>query len=242
MRNLQAFGTDGEKALANALHTVFNKAVHVRCFLHFKGNLDSRLQDLGIPKHERIEFLRDVFGNPLQLEGGLVDVDDNSFEVAVKNLELVWNTRERVFNDTSQELPQFINSMREMVVCQRKEVERAVIGIGEYRLSERFKQYSIDQSKFFLMSEKQREKSLKKFFTAQFDDSCMQGCPEFEGTVAEEQGQGESNPFVEIPSIPQYVSKKIWNESAELSNCICSSPGCKDESTWLVKSFNPSHK
>ena len=40
---------------------------------------------------------------------------------------------------TSQELPQFINSMREMVVCQRKEVERAVIGIGEYRLSERFK-------------------------------------------------------------------------------------------------------
>ena len=106
---------------------------------------------------------------------------------------------------TSQELPQFINSMREMVVCQRKEVERAVVGIGEYRLSEteRFKQYSIDQSKFFLMSEKQREKSLKKFFTAQFDDLCMQGCPEFEGTVAEEQGQGESNPFVEILSIPQ---------------------------------------
>ena len=99
MRNLQAFGTNGEKALANALHTVFNKAVHVRCFLHFKGNLDSRLQDLGIPKHERIEFLRDVFGNPLQLEDGLVDVDDDSFEVAVKNLELVWNTRERVFND-----------------------------------------------------------------------------------------------------------------------------------------------
>ena len=91
---------------------------------------------------------------------------------------------------TSQESPQFINSMQEMVVCQRKEVERAVIGIGEYRLSERFKQYSIDQSKFFLMFEKQREKSLKKFFTAQFDDSCMQGCPEFEGTVAEEQGQG----------------------------------------------------
>ena len=69
------------------------------------------------------------------------------------------------------------------------------------------------------MSEK-REKSLK---IAQFDDSCMQGCPEFEGTVAEEQGQRESNPFVEILSIPQYVSKKIWNESAELS-CICSSP------------------
>ena len=34
--NLRAFGTDGEAALANALSASFPKAVHVRCFLHFK--------------------------------------------------------------------------------------------------------------------------------------------------------------------------------------------------------------
>ena len=63
LRNLLAFGTDGEKALWNALHTVFDKALHLRCFLHFKGNLEAKLHDLNIPKRERVMFLQDVFGN-----------------------------------------------------------------------------------------------------------------------------------------------------------------------------------
>lgn len=219
VRHLKASGTDGEMALSNAFHTVFNKAVHVRCFLHFKGNLDSKLQELGIPKHERIEFLRDIFGNPLKLEDGLVDVENEKFEPSMKTLESVWNDREKVYNDSpqfydwfvknckehvkktmlkshrikaglgnppepfytndvdsqnnvikhqnrysSQELPQFINSMRDMIVCQQKEIERGVIGVGEYRLSSRFQQLSVDSSKFVLMTEKQRERVLKRFF------------------------------------------------------------------------------
>lgn len=203
VRHLKAFGTDGEMALSNAFHTVFNKAVHIRCFLHFKGNLDSKLQELSIPKHERIEFLRDVFGNPLELEYGLIDADDDKFEASLKSLEHVWKEREKVYHDPpqfydwflknskdpikktmlksrriqaglgnppepfytndvesqnnvikhqskyrSQELPQFINSMRDMIVCQRKEIERAVIGIGEYRLSSRFQHLLTRQNLF----------------------------------------------------------------------------------------------
>ena len=69
--HLCVFGTDGEKALSNAFSAVFNDAIHLRCFLHFKGNLDDKLKKLGIPKTHRIEFLRDVFGNPTALEEGL---------------------------------------------------------------------------------------------------------------------------------------------------------------------------
>ena len=51
LRNLRAFGTDGERAISNAMHVVFDKAVHLRCFLHFRGNLDSKLKELGVPSH-----------------------------------------------------------------------------------------------------------------------------------------------------------------------------------------------
>ena len=38
--DLRAFGTDGEAALAEAS---FPKACHLRCFLHFKGNIEQKL-------------------------------------------------------------------------------------------------------------------------------------------------------------------------------------------------------
>ena len=50
------------------MHVVFDKAVHLICFLHFRGNLDTKLRDVGVPKHDQIQFLRDVFGNPEELK------------------------------------------------------------------------------------------------------------------------------------------------------------------------------
>ena len=54
--NLKAFGTDGEKAISNAMHIVFDKAIHLRCFLHFRGNLDSKLKELHIPNTNELNF------------------------------------------------------------------------------------------------------------------------------------------------------------------------------------------
>ena len=39
LSSLKAFGTDGELALENALSATFANAQHIRCFLHFKGNV-----------------------------------------------------------------------------------------------------------------------------------------------------------------------------------------------------------
>ena len=44
----------------------------------------------------------------------------------------------------AQELPQFISSMKSMMINQRKETEKAVAGIGEYRLVEEYKRLSVD--------------------------------------------------------------------------------------------------
>ena len=60
LHSLSIFGTDDEKAISNAMHVVLEKAVHLRCFFHSKGNLDMKLREYGVPKNT-IEFLRDIF-------------------------------------------------------------------------------------------------------------------------------------------------------------------------------------
>ena len=200
--NLCAFGSDGEQALSSAFQTVFHKAQHLRGFLHFKGNLDDKLKKLGVVKSQRIEILRDVFGNPALLEDGLVDAEDeDSFEASLCSLQTVWNDREREFNDPPQfydwfvensketikttilkshrvyaglgnppvafytndvesrnnvikqqasyrahdeELPQFVQSMTRLIISQKKEIERAVIGTGEYRIQPEFSNLWVD--------------------------------------------------------------------------------------------------
>jgi hypothetical protein len=69
----------------------------------------------------------------------------------------------------AQELPQFISSMKTMMINQKKEVEKAVAGIGEYRVIEEYKHLSVDSRKFFQMSDKQREKAIKAVFTTQLE-------------------------------------------------------------------------
>jgi len=85
-----AFGTDGEKALSTAFSTVFDNATHCRCFLHFKGNLESKLREFNIPKHMQVEFLRDIFGDRFNAEDGLVDADsDEDFNGIVSSLQKI---------------------------------------------------------------------------------------------------------------------------------------------------------
>ena len=75
LSSIKAFGTDGELALENALSTTFANAQHVRCFLHFKGNVERMVQELNVPSPIRAKITKDVMGNPLQLQYGLVDAE-----------------------------------------------------------------------------------------------------------------------------------------------------------------------
>ena len=79
------------------------KAVHLWCFLHFKGNLDMKLREYGVPKNKRIEFLRDIFGNPQEIETGLVYADsEQEFEALVESARDVWEQGEKQYNSPPQ--------------------------------------------------------------------------------------------------------------------------------------------
>lgn len=62
LRTILCFGTDGDKALVEAFAQNFPYAIQLRCFIHFRRNIEEKLRTLGIPHHVADEYLCDIFG------------------------------------------------------------------------------------------------------------------------------------------------------------------------------------
>ena len=100
--------------------TVFTRAKHLRCFLHFKSNLEDRLKKLSLPKSVRIKFLHYVFGNPTEFEEGLVDAkDEDCYEASLCSLQRLWNEREEKYNDPPSFFDWFVKNCKEAVKTNR---------------------------------------------------------------------------------------------------------------------------
>ena len=62
LEGVRAFGTDGEKALANGFAHEFRYGIHLTCFNHFRRNIKQQLQERGFPSHAIGEIIDDVMG------------------------------------------------------------------------------------------------------------------------------------------------------------------------------------
>ena len=294
LQNIKAVGTDGEQALVSALATQFKSAIPLRCFLHVRGNLETKLSELKLPKAIIQEFIWDVFGNPALLQLGLVDAEDSSdldsqflqleaftlqepvFHSWFKayTLEVVRNgmlkekrilagpgcppepfytndveSKNRVLkhqrNYRKQELPQFVEQMRELIMEQRSEVEKAVAGLGEYNLTSAYQNLGVETKRWFLKTEAQRKRA--KFMTAKLVESVES--QEAVSTVpcsAQDGGscsRERSLPFKDNPlrstSLPQYTQDSMWKKVQgylDDPTSYTSAPGVTNKSCMLVKS------
>ena len=61
LKNIMAFGTDGEEALIEAMKNVMSYAIHLRCFGHFH-NCKAKLKQFNVPDSVQLEFLNGIFG------------------------------------------------------------------------------------------------------------------------------------------------------------------------------------
>ncbi len=300
LQNVRAVGTDGEQALANALTTQFKVAIHLRCFLHMRGNLEAKLSELKLPKAVAQEFIWDVFGNPGLLQLGLVDAENSTdLDSQFLQLEGVWNERERrvtsqepVFhswfqtyilealrsgmlkesrslaglgdppspfytNDVEsknrvlkyqtnyhkQELPQFVEHMKELYLEQRSEVEKAVAGLGEYYLTSEYQHLGVATKRWFQKTKPQRQWAIARFMNAKLVDSLQsveRGAPSAQDTSG---GEERSVPSKDNPlhhtSLPRYTQETMWKKVQRYlddpSSYTCA-PGVSDNSCVLVKS------
>ena len=98
-----------------------------------------------------------------------------------------------------------------MIENQKKEIEKAVAGMGEYQISEQYKHFEVPARKFFQMTTKQKEKHIKSFLTAPLvDESDDNEFTQNENECA--LNVSSQNPFTKL-EIPTYVVDKIWKDS-----------------------------
>ena len=122
-------------------------------------------------------------------------------------------------NYRAQELPEFISSMKEVIMSQRKETEKAAANIGEYRLTSAYQNLSTDARKFFQMSEKQCERLTNALFSTALKEYDMSNKDDHTGITEN---------VLHNLSIPGYLADKIWNESLKILSSderLCPSPG-----------------
>lgn len=104
LRHVMAFGTDGDKGLVEAFSHNFPHSIQLRCFVHFRRNVEAKLKALGIPPSIAQEFLDDIFGRRVgnSFQEGLVsscsacEVDEN-----LKKLKPIWDSREQPYAPVS---------------------------------------------------------------------------------------------------------------------------------------------
>ena len=301
LQDIQCFGTDGEKALEEALHTQFKYATHLRCFLHFRGNIESKLSELGISKASSREFIHDIFGNPILLEEGLVDADADSLDAEFESLKSVWNERESSLSNCSQpqfhswfqthsldvvrkcmlrnkresaglgsppdpyytndvesknrvlkhqnsyrphQLPEFVQSMKSLYEDQKQDIDKAVVGVGEYKLSSPYLSYGVQAKDWFKKSQKQRERILDRFGKAKLSlvehgvSVCASSTDEREPLADNRAGPSTSNPL-QRTKLPASIQQSMWAKVQSYiqdKSSYSKSPGVSDYTSVLVKS------
>ena len=91
LRDLKAYGTDGEAALTAALESCFPNAISLRCFIHKRNNIEEHLK--GSSSAVKKEILRDIFGSQdgEVFNTGLVDSDsEEAFDVGLGRIYQRW--------------------------------------------------------------------------------------------------------------------------------------------------------
>lgn len=104
LRNTLCFGTDGDKSLVEAFAHNFPYAMQLRCFIHFKKNVQEKLRSLGFPSSVADEVLGDIFGKHTGsvYKEGLVDcTTEEEFETKLQDLKKIWDEYEQPFSPAS---------------------------------------------------------------------------------------------------------------------------------------------
>ena len=133
MVGLRAFGTDGEKALADAFTHEFHYAVHLTCFIHCRRNIKSQLQVLGYPECVSKEVLDDIFGCQCAttFSEGLVDAsNEEEFSQKLEVLERRWSEFEKTYEVQPGFYDWFVQNKTTTIMRSMMKPVREEAGLG----------------------------------------------------------------------------------------------------------------
>ena len=103
----------------------------MRCFLNFRGNLERKLQELGIPRPVSNEIIKDIMGYPSQLQYGLVDAQSTEqLDEMLAKLKGCWSELERPYNSPPFFHKWFLKHCRDNVARYMLRDAREKAGLG----------------------------------------------------------------------------------------------------------------
>ena len=103
----------------------------MRCFLHFRGNIERKLQELGIPQSVSGEIVKDIMGCPTQLQHGLVDTESaEKLDDMLSGFERRWNEFEKPYNTPPSFYLWFLKHCRDNVTSYMLQNVREKAGLG----------------------------------------------------------------------------------------------------------------
>lgn len=119
--------------------------------------------------------------------------------------------------------------MFDLVKIQLKEIEKAVVGMGEYRFKSAYKCLEVGTDKWFLVSSHQRDKHLKKVF----DKACIpvEAATDVVAECSQVRQLSISPERSGIVPISPEQLERTWEKAKRLLNSpgsICKAPGMSD--------------
>lgn len=151
-------------------------------------------------------------------------------------------SKNRVMKDQTcykpQQLPAFVEEMKGMYEEQKQEIDKAVVGLGEYQLCQPYKLYEITSKEWFKKNQKQRERILQRFANAELKAVDQAVSFEVPLDVIDQDGPSTSNPLA-CTKLPTSIQHSKWVKGQAYLNdhsLYSQSPGGSDFSNVLVKS------
>ena len=129
------------------------------------------------------------------------------------------------------QLMEFVGKLKELIDEQEREVERAVIRRGKYRLKEEYAFLEVNESDWFKMTQEQRRAHLKKVSQAAVKPKVIAKAPDPNASTSGHTPLALAADVEAVSAsvgIPLSVLKGIWDKAQELlvtTNSICSAPG-----------------
>ena len=102
LQNVQAFRTDGEEALSDALRHGFPSAVHLCCQIHKRRNIEAKLKDMRFPVESCSQILDNIFGKQrgdTMYEGLIDSQDSSSFDIKLNTIKEKWRNHDPLKSD-----------------------------------------------------------------------------------------------------------------------------------------------
>lgn len=105
LSNIKAVGSNRNKAIKNGFQKHLPSAAVIICKKHFEDDMKRKMTELDINGQERQDILTDIFGSEITQELGLLDRNSEAeFDSDLRNLQPIWDSRERRARDSNNPL------------------------------------------------------------------------------------------------------------------------------------------